>query len=97
MELSWEILAAGSARNKLCFRALCEQKKSRNGRDLPLPSIGEAKLCKFISLQVNNAFELLDFEDINDVFYSKRARNAKLHKWKAEGQEYFDAKHRRHA
>lgn len=37
-------------RNKLCFKRLMEQKRSRNSRDLPLSSIGIAKLKKLMEL-----------------------------------------------
>jgi len=97
VESSLDVSSEGPARNKLCFRTLLDQKKSRNGRDLPLPSIGEAKLRQLLSLGVNNAVELIDYEDMDGVFYSARTKNSKLHKWKGEAQEYFDVKRRRYA
>jgi len=97
IEASLDVSADGPARNKLDFRTLCEQKRSRNSRDLPLPSLGGGKLRKLISVGVHNAVELLDYEDINRVFYSPRTRDAKLYKWKAEAQECFDTKRRKRA
>ena len=95
VEASLDVSAEAPARNKLDFRVLREQKKARNSRDLPMPSLGEGKLGKLLSVGVKNAVDLLDFEDINRVFYSRRTRDSKLCKWKAEAQECFDAKRRR--
>jgi len=80
------------AKNKLCFRKLMDMKRSRNNRDLPLPSVGIAKLKKLIDLGVCNAVDLLRFEDDTGVFYNKRSGNSKLHGWKAEADLYFNKK-----
>ena len=91
-EAALDLSTEGPKRNKLCFRALCEAKQSRNNRDLPLPSLGEGKLKTLLSLGVNNAVELIEFVDCDGVFCSKRTRNGKLRKWQAEAEACFDAK-----
>lgn len=83
------------ARNKLCFRRLMEQKRSHNSRDLPLPCIGISKLRQLVDLGMNNAVDLLRFEDESGVFYNRRSGNAKLNGWKAEADLYFEAKRKR--
>ena len=91
-----DLSTTAPTRNKLCFHRLCDQKRSCNNRDLPLPSVGVSKLKQLMNLGVNNAVELLGFEDANGVFCSKRTRNAKPNKWKGEATQHFDAKrHRR--
>ena len=85
----------GHARNKICFRRLLRDKRSRNNRNLPLPSIGVAKLKQFLELGVNNAVELLDFDDVNGVFWSNRTRGQKLSNWKMEVEQHFEEKCRK--
>jgi len=71
---------------------LLKSKSSRNNRNLPLPSIGVAKLKQLLDLGVSNALDLLRFEDVIGVFYSRRTHNAKLNSWKAEADQYFQKK-----
>jgi len=83
------------ARNKLCFWRLIKQKRSRNSRDLPLPSVGLAKLKKLMDLGVKNVVDLLRFEDETCVFYNRRSGNVKLNGWKADADLYFEKKRKR--
>ena len=89
---SLDLSDGGPARNKLCFRRLLKDKRSRNNRQLPLPSLGVAKLQQLTQLGVNNAVELLAFDDVNGVFWSQRTRNQKLYNWKREVEEQCEAK-----
>ena len=82
-------------RNKLCFKQLLKDKRSRNNRQLPLPSVGVAKLKQLMALGINNAVDLLEFEDVNNVFWSHRTRNAKLNSWQTEAKQFFNAKKRK--
>jgi len=50
------------------------------------------KLQQLLDLGVTNAIELLDFDDVNGVFWSERTRDQKINSWKAEAEEYFAAK-----
>ena len=100
-QLKWQVsLATASldfsedapARNRLCFRQLLKPKQSRNDRNLPLPSIGVAKLKQLLDLDICDALELLWFEDLNGVFWTRHTQNGKLNGYKAEADAYFEKK-----
>jgi len=99
--LKWQLQSATAAldtsdvapsKNKLCFKRLLNEKRSRNNQNLPLPSIGVGKLKKLMDLGVNNTVELLQFQDPNNIFWSHQTRNTKRHCWQAEAEDYFEAK-----
>ena len=91
-EAALDLSEDGPARNKLCFRRLLKDKRSRNNQKQPLPSIGVGKLQQLIDLGVNNAVELLQFDDVDGVFWSQRTRDQKLNSWKSEVEVYYSAK-----
>jgi len=102
--LKWRVESAAAAldlsddgpvKNKLCFCRLLKEKCSRNNSKLPLPSIGVGKLQQLVDLGITNTVELIDFDDVNWVFWSQRTHFHKLNSWKMEAEEYFQAKRRK--